>query len=77
MQEPSREVHGFHRCMLQRELLVVDEFGTSLGQTFVFLRTIEDEWDRGFWPQDLARMRFIGHHPDAAMGLAGGGAGGM
>jgi hypothetical protein len=50
MQEPSREVHGFHRCMLEGELLVVDKFGTSLGQAFVFLRTIEDEWDRGFWP---------------------------
>jgi hypothetical protein len=63
--------------MLQRELLVVDEFGTSLGQAFVFLRTIEDEWDSGFWPQDLARMRFIGHDSDATMGVAGGGAGGM
>ena len=57
--------------MLEGELLVVDEFGTSLGQAFVFLRSIEDEWDRGFWSQHLARMRLIGHDPDAAMGLAG------
>ena len=77
MLQPSWEVRGFHRCMLEGELLVVDEFGASLGQAFVFLRAIKDERDRRFWPQDLARMRFKGHHPDAAMGLAGGGAGGM
>jgi hypothetical protein len=36
--------------MLERELLVVDELRSGLGQAFVFLGAIEDQRDRRLRP---------------------------